>query len=187
MANAAKKAETISEKVDTIIEAEDAVVENKVAVKKKANKPKHDPSELILCRSVCFGELILIGPKTHIPYNWSNEGDLREVEYQDLLSWKALRSKYIFEPFIVIEDDDLREEWKTDLGKLYDSIQTVDLKAMFTLPHRSFVSQLKKLPDSMKSTVQNMACSMIQDGTLYDLRTIRAIDEILGTELMTLI
>ena len=36
-------------------------------------------------------------------------------------------------------------------------------------------------------SVQNMAYAMIQDGTLYDLRTIRAIDEILGTELMMMI
>ena len=58
---------------------------------------------------------------------------------------------------------------------------------MFRLPHRQFVSQLKKLPESMKSTVQNMAYAMIQDGTLYDLRTIKAIDEILGTELKMMI
>ena len=58
---------------------------------------------------------------------------------------------------------------------------------MFKLPHRQFVSQLKKLPDGMKSTVQNMAYAMIQDGTLYDLRTIKVIDEVLGTELKMMI
>jgi hypothetical protein len=49
------------------------------------------------------------------------------------------------------------------------------------------VAQLKKLPDGMKATVQNMAYSMIQNGTLYDLRTIKAIDETLGTELIMMI
>jgi hypothetical protein len=39
----------------------------------------------------------------------------------------------------------------------------------------------------MKTTVQNMAYSMIQNRTLYDLRTIDAIDEILGTELKMMI
>jgi hypothetical protein len=58
---------------------------------------------------------------------------------------------------------------------------------MFKLPLRQFVSQLKKLPDGMKTTVQNMAYSSIQDGTLYDLRIIKAIDENLGTELMMMI
>lgn len=154
---------------------------------KKVNKPKHDPSELILCRSVRFGELILIGPKTRMPYSWANEGDVREVEYQDLMSWRALRSRYLFDPMIIIEDEDLVEEWKADLGKIYEDVQAVDLKEMFKLPHRQFVAQLKKLPASMKSTVQNMAYAMIQDGTLYDLRTIKAIDEILGTELIMMI
>ena len=170
---------------DEIIENE-AVEEVKPAPKKN-NKPKHDPSELILCRSVRFGELRLIGPKTGMPYSWANEGDVREVEYQDLVSWRALRHRYLFEPMIIIEDEDIVEEWKADLGALYDEIQTVDIKAMFKLPHRQFVAQLKNLPKGMKTTVQNMAYSMIQDRTLYDLRTIDAIDEILGTELKMMI
>ena len=58
---------------------------------------------------------------------------------------------------------------------------------MFKLPHRQFVAKLKQLPDGMKSTVQNMAYTMIQNGTLYDLRVIKAIDEILGTELKMMI
>lgn len=166
---------------DEIIDTE--VVEEVKPTPKKVNKPKHDPSELILCRSVRFGELRLIGPKTHMPYSWANEGDVREVEYQDLVSWRALHSRYLFEPMIIIEDEDIVEEWKADLGNLYDDLQNIDVKAMFKLPHRQFIAQLKKLPAGMKTTVQNMAYSMIQDRTLYDLRIIDAIDEILGTEL----
>ena len=170
---------------EEIIETE--VVEEAKPAPKKVNKPKHDPNELILCRSVRFGELRLIGPKTHMPYSWANEGDVREVEYQDLVSWRALHSRYLFEPMIIIEDEDIVEEWKADLGDLYDELQAIDIKAMFKLPHRQFIAQLKKLPTGMKTTVQNMAYSMIQDGTLYDLRTIKAIDETLGTELIMMI
>ena len=170
---------------EEIIETE--VVEEVKPVPKKVNKPKHDPNELILCRSVRFGELRLIGPKTHMPYSWANEGDVREVEFQDLVSWRALHSRYLFEPMIIIEDEDIVEEWKADLGDLYDELQAIDIKAMFKLPHRQFIAQLKNLPIGMKTTVQNMAYSMIQDGTLYDLRTIKAIDETLGTELIMMI
>ena len=170
---------------EEIIDTE--AVEEVKPTPKKANKPKHDPSELIPCRSVRFGELRLIGPKTHMPYSWANEGDVREVEFQDLMSWRALRHKYLFEPMIIIEDEGLVEEWGADLGDLYEELQTIDIKAMFKLPHRQFVAQLKKLPTGLKATVQNMAYSMIQDRTLYDLRIIDAIDEILGTELKMMI
>ena len=171
---------------EEIIETE-VVEEVKPTSKKTAKVVKHDPNEYISCRSVRFGELILIGPKTRTPYRWSNEGDVAEVEYQDLLSWKAQRHKYLFEPMIIIEDEDIVEEWNSELGKLYADLKDIDVKALFKLPHRNFVAQLKKLPVGMKSTVQNMAYAMIQDGTLYDLRTIRAIDETLGTELMMMI
>ena len=191
MANSKK---TTVEKVEEIVTNENEVVESEsvdqqdaVAQPKKVNKPKHDPNELIMCRSVRFGELRLIGPKTHMPYSWSNEGDVREVEYQDLVSWRALHSRYIFDPMIVIEDEDICEEWKADLGDLYENVKSIDLKELFKLPHRQFVSQLKQLPDTMKYSVQNMAYAMIQDGSLYDLRTIKAIDEILGTELKMMI
>ena len=192
MANAKKnttiKEEILEEIVEEVVEeVTEEDVKKVVEPPKKVNKPKHDPSELILCRSVRFGELILIGPKTRMPYSWANEGDVREVEYQDLMSWRALRSRYLFDPMIIIEDEDLVEEWKADLGKIYDNVQAVNLKEMFKLPHRQFVAQLKRLPESMKSTVQNMAYAMIQDGTLYDLRTIKSIDEILGTELKMMI
>ena len=180
-------ANTKKTKVDTEEVVEEIVEEVVKPAPKKVNKPKHDPNEYVTCRSVRFGELRLIGPKTRAPYSWATEGDIRDVEYQDLVSWKALRSPYLFEPMIIIEDEDICEEWKDDLGELYANLQQVDLKEMFRLPHRQFVAQLKRLPDGMKSTVQNMAYAMIQDGTLYDLRTIRSIDEILGTELIMMI
>ena len=171
---------------EEIIETE-VVEEVKPTPKKVVKTVKHDPGEYVPCRSVRFGELILIGPKTHTPYRWSNEGDVAEVEFQDLMSWKALRHKYLFEPMIIIEDENIVEEWSADLGKLYSELQDIDVKALFKLPHRQFVSQLKKLPAGMKTTVQNMAYSMIQDRTLYDLRIIDAIDETLGTELKMMI
>ena len=165
----------------------DTVEDVKPTPKRAVKTVKHDPNEYIRCRSVRFGELILIGPKTRTPYKWLNEGDVAEVEYQDLMSWKALRHKYLFEPMIIIEDEEIVEEWSADLGKLYADLQYIDVKALFQLPHRQFVAQLKKLPVGMKTTVQNMAYAMIQDGTLYDLRIIKAIDEILGTELIMMI
>lgn len=168
---------------DEIIET----VEEVKSAPKKPTKVKRDLNEYIPCRSVRFGELILIGPKTRTPYRWANEGDIAEVEYQDLMSWKALRHKYLFEPMIIIEDEDIVEEWKADLGKLYADLRDIDVKALFKLPQRQFIAQLKKLPVGMKSTVQNMAYAMIQDGTLYDLRIIKAIDETLGTELIMMI
>ena len=190
MANTKKARASVEEVIEKVViedKVEEIVEETIAPAPRKVNKVKHDPNEWIPCRSVRFGGLRLIGPKTHTPYEWVNEGDVKEVEYQDLVSWKALGSKYLFDPMIIIEDEDIVEEWKADLGKIYEGLQELDLKAMFKLPERQFVAQLKKLPEGMKPTVQNMAYAMIQDRTIDSLRIIDAIDEILGTELKMMI
>lgn len=186
---AARKTKTVVE--EPIIQEDSTVEENATVeatpAKKKAEKVKHDPDELIACRSVTFGELLLVGPKTGMQYSWSNEGDIREVEYQDLISLKAIRSSFIFKPYFVIEDEDIVNEWSRDLSDLYNRIGQIDIRDMFNLPQRQFVTQLKALPAAQKEAVQNTAYSMLQDGTLYDIRKIKAIDEILGTELISMI
>lgn len=156
-------------------------------VEAKPKKRKHDPDELITCRSVVFGELNIIGPKTKLVYQWADEGDVREVEYQDLMSLKALRHRYIFDPFIIIEDEELLEEWKVDLEGIYKKVGEVSIQGIFELPQRQFVVKLKQLPVSLKESIKNAAYSMIQNGTLYDLRKINAMDEILGTDLKMMI
>ena len=180
----AKKSVEIDVQEDVVVEE---VETTEKSAPKKAAKIKHDPDELIVCRSVVFGELFIIGPKTKMVYSWSNEGDFREMEYQDLVSLKALRHKYLFAPFIIIEDEALREEWKTDLDPVYDKIDEINLRDLFDMPQRQFVAKLKQLPESVKSSVQNMAYSMIKDGTLYDLRKINVMDEVLGTDLKMMI
>ena len=71
MANTNKTKPTTKKVVEPKIEESKEVIEGTVKedipTPKKVNKPKHDPNELILCRSVRFGELRLIGPKTHLP------------------------------------------------------------------------------------------------------------------------
>jgi hypothetical protein len=191
MANA-KKGNVVDVQEDIMAEEQEVIVveqtiETEKPAPKKAAKIKHDPSELIVCRSVVFGELFIIGPKTKMVYSWSNEGDIREMEYQDLMSLKALRHKYLFDPFIIIEDETLREEWKADLDPVYNKVESINLRDLFDLPQRQFVAKLKQLPESVKSSVQNMAYSMIKDGTLYDLRKINVMDEVLGTDLKMMI
>lgn len=153
----------------------------------KPKKKEFKPTDLIPCKSVTYGELFLKGKKTGYMYSWSNSGDIREVEYQDLLSWKVLRSTPLFDPLIIILDEDLCELWDRELGDMYRKIDNVDIEGIFDLDYTTFKNKLKTLPERVKETVKNMANSMIKDDRLYDLRKIKALDEILGTELLMMI
>lgn len=162
---------------------EEVVVEEKKATAKKAIR-KFAPDEPISCRSITFGELLLVGPKSKLLYTWSNYGDVTEMEYQDLQALKSTKSSYLYRPRFVIEDEDLVEQWSKDLKAMYDDIIEVDVEDMFKLPLNQFKAKLKKAPKGVQMAVKNIAGEKIMNGSLDSLKKIKAIDEILGTDLM---
>ena len=153
----------------------------KKAVVKEARK--YAPGDMIPCRSITYGELLLPGPKTRLLYTWANYDDVTEVEFQDLQALKSTRSTYLFKPRFIIEDEELVEQWKNDFGKMYDEISTINVEELFKLPANQLKAKLKKAPSGIQQAVKNVAGEKIMNGSLDSLAKIKAIDEVLGTQL----
>lgn len=176
----ANKKEIISEEVEVVADAESVDMAKKPTVK---SSRKYAPDDMITCRSITYGELLLSGKKSKLLYSWANYGDTTEVEYQDLQALKSTRSSYLFKPRIVIEDEELVEQWDKDFGEMYKSIVDVDVEDLLKLPLNQFKSKLKKAPKGVQQAVKNIAGEKILNGSLDSLAKIKAIDEILGTDL----
>lgn len=144
---------------------------------------KYAPDEPITCRSLTFGELLLTGPKSKLLYSWANYNDTTEVEYQDLQALKSTRSSYLYRPRIIIEDEELVEQWGKDFKDMYANVVDVDVEEIFSLPIGRFKAALKKAPKGVQQAVKNIAGEKIMNGSLDSLAKIKAIDEILGTDL----
>ena len=169
----ATKKETVTEEIE-------------VAVEHKATKKavrKFEPDDLIVCRSITFGELLLTGKKSKLLYSWANYGDTTEVEYQDLQALKSTRSSYLFKPRFIIEDEELVEQWGKDFGDIYKNIEDIDAEDLLKLPVAQLKSKLKKASKGVQLAVKNIAGDKILNGSLDSLAKIKAIDEILGTDL----
>ena len=169
----ANKKETVSEEME-------------VATESKATKKvtrKFAPDDLIVCRSITFGELLLTGKKSKLLYSWANYGDTTEVEYQDLQALKSTRSSYLFKPRFIIEDEELIKQWGKDFGDIYKNIEDIDAEDLLKLPVSQLRSKLKKASRGVQLAVKNIAGDKILNGSLDSLAKIKAIDEILGTDL----
>ena len=156
------------------------------AVEQEVKKPtprKYAPDDLIPCRSVTYGELLLSAPKSKLMYVWANYNDVTEVEFQDLQALKSTRSNYLFRPRIVIEDEELVEQWSKDFKDMYSKITHVDVEEIFDLPLGKFKTALKNAPKGVQQAVKNIAGEKIMNGSLDSLAKIKAIDDILGTDL----
>ena len=154
-------------------------------VKKPVTKAprKYAPDEQVVCRSITYGELLITGPKSKLLYSWSNYGDTTPVEYQDLQALRSIRSQHLLKPRIVVEDDELVDQWGKDFKDLYSKVVDVDVEKLFDLPIGKFKTALKNAPKGVQQAVKNIAGEKIMDGSLDSLAKIKAIDEVLGTDL----
>lgn len=180
MANTRTK-KASAEKVE--VAANDEVV---VAKPKKKELRKFAQDDLILCKSVTYGELLLPGKKSKLLYIWANHGDTTEVEFQDLQALRSTRSAYLMNPYFVIEDEELLEQWP-DLKAIYDKAAEIDIDNLFALPLNQFKKKLRDLPVGFRDSVKNIAGERIRDGSLDSISKIKAIDEALGTELRLMV
>ncbi len=177
-------------KTETVVTEETPVVEEKPVVKQAAPiKKEYKGDDLIPCKSVAQGEMIYIAKKTGNKYVWSSYGDITEVEYQDLMGLRASRSKYIFGPLFIIEDDDLLEEvrWK-EVKNLYDNLYSLaDVYGVLELPNAQFRVAMEKMPKSLRKAVSSEISRRLDEGLFDSIQKVKIVDEICGTDLQILL
>ena len=168
----------------TVVETADNIVEKSKAetVPVKNTPKKFAPDDRIECRSVTGGELILVGPKTGLQYNWADYNDTTYVEYQDLQALQSRKSNFLIKPRFVIEDEELIEQWGSMLKPIYEKVITQNIEDFFNLSLDKFKAQLNIMPDGLKDAIKTKAVQMIKDEELYDIRKVREIDAAWGTD-----
>ena len=180
------KVESVAESMSEM----DATEPVTVVQEQKKPEPKRkerEMTDLIKCRSVVQGTLIFKGPKSQTNYRWDAPNDVVYVEYQDLRSARLSKHQFLMRGYFIIEDDDLlnEEEWidvKKKYGEMYNR---KDLVSIFKIDNvQDMVRAINSLPDGVKAQMGNIAKSQMESGQLDSIRKIKAIDSVLGTDLM---
>ena len=195
MATNSKKKSTAKKVEETVetVETQEVQVEEVAAPVEEVVAPKVEPKvyaddDVVVCRSINRGELILIGKKSRNRYVWSNYDDTCEVEVRDLNASRASKSMYIFDPLFVIEDEDFlaQPKWK-EVKAMYDATMHSDINAILERPIREFKGLLTKLPKGYQRALCDEAATRIRNDEFDSIQKIKAIDEVCGTDLYCLI
>ena len=141
--------------------------------------------DLIKVKSVFAGSCTLIGRRSGNIYVWEALGEIQYVEYQDLLAEITNRySQYIYEPLLLIEDEDVINK-NPKLKDLYDTM--IDVEDIEESLLNDSVEDLRNilisLPSGLQETVKSIASTLMHDGDLYDVRKIRLLDDLYHTAL----
>lgn len=145
-----------------------------------------DANEMINVRSVTYGGLNYVSSKTGIFTRWSQYGDVQQMEYAELVTMKASSRAFLFDPRIVIDDEEVAE--KLGLTELYKQLEEVaDLEKFFGVDLLQMQTAIQKLPKGAKETVRQKASEMVRSGRLYDTRKIKMLERELSIDLMILL
>ena len=189
MANTKSMKKPVKEEVinDTDITVEEIA---ETPVKKPSKKAKeYQNGDMIPCRSVTAGEMFCLGKKSGIMYRWANHGYVEDVRYEDLVYMRDSRSGYMYKPRFIIEDTELLTAKGWDkVSVIYDAMFTQrDIDEILNLPIGQFKSALKQLPVTIQGTIKVVIAEKIDNGTFDSINKIKAVDEVLGSDLMCLI
>lgn len=148
----------------------------------------YKPNDYILCTSLTKGELIMVGKKTGEVYTWSNYGDITEVEYQDLLALKAVKSAFIFDLLFMINDEELIEnpKWK-DVKVLYEKVYSTDIDSIIDMDVDSFRRVITTLSGGLKRALITEVSTRIENDNFDSIQKVKAIDTQFNTDLLSLL
>lgn len=154
------------------------------AVPKTQTKKQFSEHDGITCVSCTAGELLVEGPKTKTLYDWHGIGDSYELEYGDLISLVRSKSKYVFKPRFIIQNQDFINQNK-EVKEFYENMYSLeDLRGILSMSDDEIREILPKLPVGAQETVKSLASGAVEDGTLDSVKAIKAFDEFFGTKLM---
>lgn len=177
--NTQKTASTSQEQVEQKVmqESKEQPTEKPVMRKKQI-----DRDLMVACRNVTEGRLIYVSKKTGLQTIWSNHGDVEYMDVGELMTMKASQPKFLTEPWLIIEDDDVVEF--LGLKHLYQRLVDVDdLDSFFMKSHTEMEQILDRVPNGTKDSIATRARKMVEDGSLYDNRKIRVLEQKLKIDL----
>lgn len=184
---ATTKKETPIAVVEDVLETPIETKANERVVTALPKKTEFKKDDGIECRSITNGWLGMEGKKSQILYQWLNYGDVIEVEYEDLVAAVRSSSSMVFAPYFVIENEDFLAMYP-QVQKAYESHYTKDdLNDIFTLSPSNIKRAIADLPDSITETVKSMAVEKIRTGELDSIARIKALDEVFGVDLTSLV
>ena len=139
---------------------------------------KYEPNDTIMCHSIFPGTFLFSGPKSKIVYPFEAPGDENPIEYQDLLAAMMSKKKSIMAPYIVIDDEELLEDfrWK-QVKQVYDSMFAINnMDRFLEMPYDAFEKAFNELPIGVKKNVMLEISARVRDGRFSEMRKIRLVD-----------
>lgn len=174
------KKETTAEVIGTFDKVVDSVSNVDTAKAPSSREAKLTNEEEIAVRSVTFGGLTWVSPRTNAHYRWNEIGAIEYIPFGELITMNNTARAFLFDPLVYIQDGRVVEYFR--LNATYEKITCVDkLEEMF---NKGDLDEIGVALRSLVNTnMRDIAISKIrtlrQESKLTNIDVIRLIEKVL--------
>lgn len=183
MAQTTRKKATPVEAVETV---ETPVVQKTTKTKPAAKKIAIKQDTLIDVRSNFAGTLIYISKRTNEEVRWSDVGEINIMPYSELETMRNTQRQFFTNNWIKLVGEEGKEAIKQlRLEAQYENfVDLENIDEYLELSKEEIVAKISPMNRDIKDMIATKVSTMIQEGTLESLSTIKAFEEAVGYKLL---
>lgn len=170
--------ELINNNVDSV-SSEEAII-----TKARARDNSIPTDEEIAVRSITFGGLTWISPKTNAHYRWNEIGEVEYITFGELITMNNTSREFLVNPYVILQDERVVNYFR--LQPVYEKVAQINnLRDVFNSGDMRKVESV--LNTIMDVNMRDVAISKIRDmrdkGELVNYDIIKKIEKILCFDL----
>lgn len=140
--------------------------------------------EEIAVRSITFGGLTWISPRTNAHYRWNEIGAVEYIPFGELITMNNTKRQFLFNPLVIVQDERVVKYFR--LQPVYEKVAQINnLEKIFNSGNRDEVEKVLKtiLDVNMRDVAISRIRAMRKNGTLTNIDVIHMIEKILCFDL----
>jgi hypothetical protein len=165
--------------LEKINESVDSISDN-ITIQPKTRKSETTISneEEIACKSVTFGGLTWVSPKTNSHYRWADIGATEYIPFGELVTLNNTKRNYLFKPMFIVQDERVIKYFR--LQEVYENVARIHtLKELFD------TSDMKEIENTidiairvnMRDVIISKVRDMRKTGELVNINIIKLLEE----------
>ena len=142
-----------------------------------------DPSMYVEVKNGFNGVLVYISKKTGEEFKWDEFGDTQEMELSELRNAKNHSKAFFINNWFLIDNEEVID-WLGVSQYYENALNSRTFDELFEKTPEEIKKIVSKLSEGQKSSLAYRSKKFIDDGTIDSMKTISALEESLGVELI---
>lgn len=162
--------------------------ENTAVVERKVTQPYHvkntlTPNTFVTVRNGFNGRLVYKSSRTHEKFVWEGFGAEQDIELQELKNAKSAHKAFFERNWFLFDNPEVIQYLGVE--KLYtDALNFDEFNELFTKTTDEIKLRISTMPEGQKQSLIYKAKQMIAEGEIDSIKTVDALEESLGVELI---